>query len=350
MSYPRLRRLSLCIGLLLAVLSAAPALADRVFILAQNEGTEITDLLVPFAVLSEAGVDVEIVATDRGPVSLWPSLQLKDLRTLAEVDLTDAAWIVVPAVQNPDDPQLQETIRAAAAGGTAIGSICDGVTVLAAAGILEGREATGHFYSARKRASNFPNVNWRDDRRYVFDDNVLTSAGVSASAPAAVELVRRIKGQAAAARVADYFGIDADETHNAAAFRFGLRDGWTAIRNRLAGSRSYEIAAEPAIDEYSLAFLVDVLGRTNRAKVIIQPESKFTSLRGLRFQGTDGGAARRSIQVSVQPGATAKSTLYLGSPAESVKRVFQHVGETFGGDTARFIAKQLEMPVVECSL
>jgi len=292
-----------------------PASAERVLLVAQNAGTEITDLLVPYAVLAEAGVDVEIVSTDPGPVSLWPSLQLTGLRTVAAVDTIAAAWIVVPAVRNPQHPAL-----------------------------LDGREATGHFYSARKRASRYPAVQWRNDRRFIFDENRLTSAGVSASAPAAVALVRRIKGESAAERVAAHFGIRTEDAHDAAAFGFGLRDGWTVIRNWVAGRRQYAIAAEPAVDEYSLAFAVDVLGRTNRVTVTLPPGSALKTLRGLTFEAAAAAVRTPDVQVRQAPGVNTPSALFLGSPAESVDRVFEHVASVFGADTARFIARQLEMP------
>lgn len=58
--------------------------APRVIIVAQNSGTEITDLLVPFSILTDAGMDVGIHSTDRGPVNLMNGIELLGLRSLDE--------------------------------------------------------------------------------------------------------------------------------------------------------------------------------------------------------------------------------------------------------------------------
>ena len=80
-----------------------------VAVLALNEGTEMTDFLLPHAVLQRAGVaDVQVVAPHRGRVSLYPALQVEVAQDLASFDRTypsGADYVIVPAMR--DDNNLR---------------------------------------------------------------------------------------------------------------------------------------------------------------------------------------------------------------------------------------------------
>lgn len=173
----------------------------RVVLVTQHQGTEITDLLVPYALLAAAGAEVIVAATEPGRVSLWPTLSLEVGTALDAVGPVDL--VVVPAVHDPRDPALVRAVRALHGSGARVASICDGVFVLAEAGLLDGVPATGHFYSRGRRERRYPEVQWVEDRRYVEAGTILTSAGVSASGPAAVRLVEVLFGPERAAAVAE---------------------------------------------------------------------------------------------------------------------------------------------------
>ncbi|MFE5189506.1 GlxA family transcriptional regulator [Streptomyces sp. NPDC056628] len=86
--------------------------------------------------------------------------------------------------------------------GTRLASICTGVYVLAAAGLLDGRRATTHWAHARRLQELFPAIDVDADVLFIDDGDVLTSAGVAAGIDLCLHMVRRDHGTAVANDVA----------------------------------------------------------------------------------------------------------------------------------------------------
>ncbi|MCS0600345.1 helix-turn-helix domain-containing protein [Streptomyces sp. LP11] len=86
--------------------------------------------------------------------------------------------------------------------GTRLASICTGVYVLAAAGILDGRPAATHWADADRFQRMFPRVRVDADVLFIDDGDVLTSAGVAAGIDLCLHMVRRDFGTAVANEVA----------------------------------------------------------------------------------------------------------------------------------------------------
>ncbi|MEV4357443.1 helix-turn-helix domain-containing protein [Nonomuraea sp. NPDC049625] len=119
------------------------------------------------------------------------------LRALREADT-----IVVPGCSEraaPPAPEVLDALRAAAAAGTRIASICAGAFTLAAAGLLDGLSATTHWAAAHRLAHQFPRVDVRPDVLYVDNGQILTSAGAAAGLDLCLHIVRRDFGSAVAA-------------------------------------------------------------------------------------------------------------------------------------------------------
>ncbi|MFE9022136.1 GlxA family transcriptional regulator [Streptomyces sp. NPDC007808] len=86
--------------------------------------------------------------------------------------------------------------------GTRLASICTGVYVLAAAGLLSGRPATTHWADAERFQRLFPTIEVDADVLFIDDGDVLTSAGVAAGIDLCLHMVRRDHGTAIANDVA----------------------------------------------------------------------------------------------------------------------------------------------------
>jgi transcriptional regulator GlxA family with amidase domain len=71
-------------------------------------------------------------------------------------------------------------VRSMARRGVRIASVCTGAYVLAAAGLLDGRRATTHWWNTRDFVSSYPKVKLEPDQIYVQDGNIWSSAGVTA--------------------------------------------------------------------------------------------------------------------------------------------------------------------------
>ena len=119
--------------------------------------------------------------------------------------LADADTIVVPGVEEPlgpAPPAVLAALRAAAARGTRIASICVGAFTLAQAGLLDGRRATTHWLGAAELARRHPAVEVDPNVLYVDEGQLLTSAGAAAGLDLCLHLVRRDHGAAVAADAA----------------------------------------------------------------------------------------------------------------------------------------------------
>jgi AraC family transcriptional activator FtrA len=108
-----------------------------------------------------------------------------------------ADTIVIPGWRDPDEEPpaaLLEQIRAAHRRGARLCSICSGVFVLAAAGVLDGQRATTHWRYTDKLARRYPAIDVRADDLYVDIGQVITSAGSAAGLDMLLHLVRRDYG------------------------------------------------------------------------------------------------------------------------------------------------------------
>jgi len=100
------------------------------------------------------------------------------------------------------DPDLIDWLRERAQDVRRIGSVCAGAFVLAAAGILDGRQATTHWDLADELARRYPRIAVDGDRIYTQDGNIWTSAGVSAGVDVALAMVEEDHGHALALEIA----------------------------------------------------------------------------------------------------------------------------------------------------
>jgi len=92
------------------------------------------------------------------------------------------------AVATPSEG-LVRLVSEAAGASRRIASICTGAFILAAGGLLNGRRATTHWASARTLQRRFPAVKVEEDRIFITDGNVWTSAGMTACIDLSLALV-----------------------------------------------------------------------------------------------------------------------------------------------------------------
>lgn len=84
---------------------------------------------------------------------------------------------------------LLKFVSEAAVASRRIASICTGAFVLAAAGVLNGRRATTHWANARDLQRRYPAIKVEEDRIFIADDKVWTSAGMTACVDLSLALV-----------------------------------------------------------------------------------------------------------------------------------------------------------------
>ncbi len=96
--------------------------------------------------------------------------------------LAESELILVPGWRDAPVPEaLTSALCAAHAKGARVASICSGVFVLAAAGLLDDKPATTHWRHIAALARKYPAIKVDPDVLYVDGGDVLTSAGSAVS-------------------------------------------------------------------------------------------------------------------------------------------------------------------------
>ena len=98
--------------------------------------------------------------------------------------------------------QLIQALRSAHHRGARLVSICSGVFILAATGLLDGKRATTHWRYAELLASRFPKIQVEPDVLYVDEESILTSAESAAGIDLGLHIIRRDHGAKVANLVA----------------------------------------------------------------------------------------------------------------------------------------------------
>jgi transcriptional regulator GlxA family with amidase domain len=136
------------------------------------------------------------------------------LSVLPEADFSSAGNIdvlIVPGGVVTAELSKQEVIAWIAATAKAsklTASVCTGAFLLARAGLLDGQQATTHWEDADDLRAAFPNVLVRENRRWIDNGAVVTSAGISAGIDMSLHLVERMAGLELARRTARQMDYD----------------------------------------------------------------------------------------------------------------------------------------------
>ncbi|HEY4448506.1 MAG TPA: transcriptional regulator FtrA [Steroidobacteraceae bacterium] len=147
--------------------------------------------------------EFSVCAAERTPLRAAGGIEVRVRYPLRLLDSADT--IIIPGWRDPAEtppPALLAKLRRALARGARLCSICSGVFVLAAAGVLDGRRATTHWKYAAQLASSYPRILVQPNALYVDEGQVLTSAGSAAGLDMLLHLVRRDFGAKIANQVA----------------------------------------------------------------------------------------------------------------------------------------------------
>ena len=241
-----------------------------------NDGSETTDYLMPYGILRRADVaDVVALATQSGPVRLFPVLTVEPEATVADFDAQHpegADYVIVPAMSRDDDP------------------------VVAVMDQEPGGQGCHHRRRLRRRQGR---RQYRTARRQAGDHPLVLSEGVARQASR--DPVRRRPAAGGRPRRCDDdrdHRVDADVAHprskpspagtrprrsaaisalpsgtrvtTAARSSSRARSRLTAIGNTLAFWNREQLGIElaPGVDEVSLALVADAWSRTYRSRAV----------------------------------------------------------------------------------
>ena len=316
-----------------------------VAIIGINDATETTDYLLPYGVLRRADVaDVVTLATSPGPVTLFPVLKVEPQATTAEFDARHpegADYVIVPAMSRDDDPAALQWIRNQSSKKAIIISVCAGAKVVGEAGLLHNKRATTHWYSVKELRGKHPTMHYVRDRRFVVDDGVASTTGITASMPMSLTLIEAIAGPDKARAVGREIGLpDWDARHESDEFTFTRPFALTAIGNTAAfwARERLGIELKDGVDEVSLALAADAWSRTYRSQAVT-----FAVTADVRQ--TRSGIRIYPDQVAASwPAERLLPSVADRKPAEALDETLRAMTARYGARTTDFVAMQLEYP------
>lgn len=177
------------------------------------DGVEVLDFAGPFEVFGAADdlaqktrFKVFTVAETPGTILTNHGLKIVPEHTFESAPAPDL--LIIPgglgtrALLNKSS--VMEWIRTRAKRAETVASVCTGALVLAKAGLLEGQPATTHYRHLHLLRDLAPTAVVHENKRFLDNGHVATSAGVSAGIDLALHLVARFHGATAAEETARY--------------------------------------------------------------------------------------------------------------------------------------------------
>lgn len=310
-----------------------------------NDATEITDYLMTYGILRRANVaDVVLLSTQPGPVKLFPALKVEAQATIAQFDrqhIAGADYVIVPQMSRADDPAVMKWLNAQSAKGAKIIGVCAGARIVAAAGLLDGKQATTHWYYLDEMLGNHPSIRYVPDRRLVVDGGVTTTTGITASMPMMLTLIEAIAGQEKATAVARDLGVATwDARHASSAFRLTRPFVLAVVGNRARFWKHEQlgIRLRPGMDEVSLALVADAWSRTYRSNALTFADSAAA------VPSKNGIGIIPDRLAADAPNQRLPHSAVDRPPALALDQALGQIGARYGRQTERLVAMQLEYP------
>lgn len=311
-------------------------------VLSLNSGTEITDFVIPYGILTRSGVaDVIAVSTGPGTVKLGP-MTIQTQMTTEEFDAKypeGADYVIVPAVANFADPVLDSWIVEQSRKGDTTMSICIGAIAVANTGLFDGHRATSHYASEDRRAAKFPKVLWEKNIRYVADGRFVSSAGISASIPISIALVEAIAGHDKAAAVAKEVGVsDWSSRHNSDAFQPKPGEPPT-IPPADSPMKTIGVPLTPGVDEIALALTVEAYAHTGATRpLLVAAAAAPVKTRGGLLVVPD------RVMGGPEPVDELLPPLDPGMFTQALDHALAEIEKNYGKPAASHIAQMMEYP------
>ncbi len=227
---------------------------------------------------------------------------------------------------------MVEFLRQAAPEQRRIASVCSGSLLLAEAGLLDGRKATCHWSRTPDLWRRYPSVNWLPDEIYTQEENIFTSAGVTAGIDLALAMVEEDLGSDVTLEVARELVVYVRRSGGQSQYSRPLR-AQSAASPRIR-KLCEAVAAEPAAD-WRVTRMSEFANLTERSlhRLFIREfgESPSRYVEGVRVD-----FARNALE-QTPASFDAVASLSGLRDAQTLRRAFaKHLGLTPGVYRSRF--------------
>jgi len=165
---------------------------------------EVLDLAGPLQAFSEAKRYRTRLCATRDRIRSHQGVVFADLEPLP--DVSAESLVIVPGMPYAATERIERRVTKwltlAAESGAHIASVCTGAFALGEAGLLDDRRCTTHWSRTKELARRFRKARVLEDRLFVTDGNITTSAGIASGIDMALALIEQMDGPLVAAEVA----------------------------------------------------------------------------------------------------------------------------------------------------
>jgi putative intracellular protease/amidase len=324
----------------------------KVAVVLGASGTTGTDAMGPYEVFAiSPHFTVYTVAATHGVAAVEGGPGIVPAYTFNEVESGQAPTpdvVVVPALEHPDaasEKPLRDFVRSNAERGARILSVCNGASVLAETGVLDGLPATAHWSRLGALQGQYPSVRWTAGRRYVDATtsrfNITSTAGITSGIPGALHVMADLAGADEALRVSKLVaahGWAPESSTQIAAHKFGL-DDLPALLNVVMpwGRPTAGIVLADGVNETDVAAAFEVYTVSQSARAVaVADDGWVTTRHGMVLAATataDAPPVDRRIVLPTR-----------GPSTHAFDTALQRVATTSGTTAAASAAKMVEYP------
>ncbi|MFZ2169630.1 MAG: DJ-1/PfpI family protein [Methylococcaceae bacterium] len=160
------------------------------------DGMFSLDAMGPYQVFKSAGLNTFLIAKKKGTITMSNGLTIAVDKSIDEVAQLDVLLIPGGAegtARQTIDTEVLNWIQKIDQTSIYTTSVCTGAWILGAAGLLQNKEATTHWYRAEEMLTKY-GANF-EQKRWVRDGKYWTSAGVTAGTDMSLALVNHLFGK-----------------------------------------------------------------------------------------------------------------------------------------------------------
>jgi transcriptional regulator GlxA family with amidase domain len=242
-----------------------------VAVIANNDGTELFDMLAPFYLFNATGkANVYIVAKKHSPIRMKKGVFILPQFTFSGMDSAGIKpdVIVIPFLSATDsseqDPVIIEWVKKHFNASTVLLSVCDGSATAAATGIFDGKLLTAHSSDFESIKRNFKKPVWVKDKAVVKTGNLYSTAGVSNASEGSLLVIGDFFGKETMERVINeihYPYPSPRMSHES--ITLSLSDkGRMISKDLFQSNKNVAVVIGDGMSEFDLAAVMDVYNRT----------------------------------------------------------------------------------------
>ena len=167
---------------------------------------------IPGFRVTTASIDGKAVSCD-GPVFIQPSTSLKSIRKTDLIFIPSTGLGIEDVVER--NAAVVPWLHKWHERGVPIASVCSGVGLVAASGLLDGKRATTHWSLAKRFSEKYPKVKWMPELMVTNDGLFYCGGGLNAALDLSLYLVERFCGHEVAVQSAKAMLIETPRTWQA---------------------------------------------------------------------------------------------------------------------------------------